>query len=434
MASGRLAAENLVANTLTDMYSCPEANFAVVNISFVNRLNQQQALRIAITKEVAPNAPVISEYIEYDTELSPNGVFEKTNVVMGYGDRIVCWASAGEMSAVITGIETPTGQLLSGIQAPVLANVFDNRVFAGSMAAQTIATGIDITNNTGFVLTKDASSTTEAAVLSTTWGTGYYQRATLGPAQADTQSVIQILATGYDVEASPVTNNLDQGAHSRTDGSNMITTAFRKNQRFMDVQTWVGNGAANRVITHDLGEEPSMVFVMCYNQAVRNTLWHRNFDNLQYKDLSRQTGTTGYATDTTVFPNRTLMTNESILVGNNARTNALNHNYIAYIFAHDTASSGVIRGGSFDCTNSAGTVTVTLGWEPQYLFTIDSHDGEIRIYDAQRGTQFHHTLRAEVEQQDVTFRPTFNSTGFTFTDSPPTSDSRSIRYVAIKAE
>jgi len=434
MASGRLAAENLAGNTLTDLYATPEANFSVVNVSFVNRSNQTQAIRLATTKETVGNDPVTGEYIEYDTEVPPKGVFEKSNVVMGYGDRLVGWVSYGDCSCVVTGIETPTGELLSGISAPTMSNVFDNRTFAGTLLAQTIATGVDITNNTGFVLTKDASSTAPAVLLSTAWGANFYQPTETGPAQADAQGVSQFLATGYDIEASPIINNTDQGAHARTDGENMIATTFKKAQRFMDVQTWVGNGAANRVITHDLGEEPSMVIVVCYNQTVRNTLWHRNFDNLQYKDLNRQSGTTGYATDSTVFPNRTLFTDESILVGNNARTNALSHNYVAYIFAHDTASSGVVRGGSFDCTNSAGTVTVTLGWEPQYLFTIDSYDGEIRIYDAQRGTQFHHTLRNELEQQNVTFRPTFNSTGFTFTDSPPTSDPRSIRWMAIKAE
>lgn len=105
MASGRLGAQNLAAATVTTVYTVPTDTFTIASISICNRGNQVTGVRIAIADE---DTPTSAEFIEYDTELLPKGVLERTGIAMGAGQKIVVRSSGGVTSAVAFGIESPT--------------------------------------------------------------------------------------------------------------------------------------------------------------------------------------------------------------------------------------------------------------------------------------------------------------------------------------
>ena len=105
MATGRLGTANLAASTNTTVYTVPATTFAVVTLSICNRSNSAITCRVSLSTTTTPAA---DEWIEYDTEILPKGVLERTGLVMQTGLNLVVWSSTANVSAVAIGIETPT--------------------------------------------------------------------------------------------------------------------------------------------------------------------------------------------------------------------------------------------------------------------------------------------------------------------------------------
>jgi len=105
MATGRLGTADLTAATDTTVYTVPASTFAVVSVSFCNRTTTPVNVRLALA---AAGTPTADEYLEYDVELAPNGVVERTGIVMDTTKNIVARASNSGVSCVVFGIETAT--------------------------------------------------------------------------------------------------------------------------------------------------------------------------------------------------------------------------------------------------------------------------------------------------------------------------------------
>jgi hypothetical protein len=105
MATGRLGTANLATATNTTVYTVPGTTFSVVTVSICNRTNTAITCRIALSTSTTPAA---DEWIEYDTEILPKGVLERTGLVMQASLNLVVWSSSSSVTAVAMGIETPT--------------------------------------------------------------------------------------------------------------------------------------------------------------------------------------------------------------------------------------------------------------------------------------------------------------------------------------
>ncbi len=105
MATGRLGVADLAATTNTSLYTCPTDTYAVVNVSICNRSVSTVTIRMSVS---ASGTPADSEFIEYDQELLPSSVLERTGIVMDAGKILVVRSSGASVSAVVMGIETTT--------------------------------------------------------------------------------------------------------------------------------------------------------------------------------------------------------------------------------------------------------------------------------------------------------------------------------------
>jgi hypothetical protein len=105
MATGRLGTADVAAATDTTIYTCPTDTFTVASVSIVNRGTNPAIIRMAIA---ANDTPTNAEYIEFDTELLPKNVLERTGIMLGATQKIVVRSSLAAISVVAFGIETST--------------------------------------------------------------------------------------------------------------------------------------------------------------------------------------------------------------------------------------------------------------------------------------------------------------------------------------
>lgn len=174
------------------------------------------------------------------------------------------------------------------------------------------------------------------------------------------------------------------GGNQTPNGLNrtMASWTFAKFQRFFDVVTWSGNGSSSQTIPHSLGVAPGMIMVKRVDDITTGDwyVYHRGQTSADSKYLVMNSTAAAVSTSNVWNTSSTSFTASSTL--------ALNSNsatYVAYLFAHDTASDGVIQCGSFSSTGQ-----VTLGWEPQWVLIKSTTDtatytGDWRMFDNMRG-------------------------------------------------
>lgn len=108
MATGRLGAEDLAAVTYTQLYQVPADTFSVISINILNRNASAITARVAITDSIPPLAPVSADFIEHDLTIAPNGVLERTGIVLEAGKIVSVYSSTTGVTAMAYGIETAT--------------------------------------------------------------------------------------------------------------------------------------------------------------------------------------------------------------------------------------------------------------------------------------------------------------------------------------
>lgn len=255
-------------------------------------------------------------------------------------------------------------------------DVFSTWLYTGNASSQTITNGIDLAGKGGMVWFKSRnnSASTWHQLVDTIRGKDKYlfSNATDGEL-TETINMSSFNSNGFSLLSG---NRLN----SATD--NFASWTFRKAPKFFDVVTYTGTGA-NRTIAHNLGVAPGCILVKRTNTSGDWQVYHRSNANTQYMVLNL---TDAVATGTTRW-NSTTPTSTEFTVGTDATVNASGGTYVAYLFAHDATSDGLIQCGSFSMPAGGGDANVNLGWEPQWLLLKDiKHSGtEWFLADTMRG-------------------------------------------------
>lgn len=97
----RLAANNLSATTNVTLYTVPANRRAVFTVSLCNRTAADILVRIALQSGTLTDA----DYLEFDATLPPNGVLERSGLILTGAQYVMVRASAAGVSAVVFGIE-----------------------------------------------------------------------------------------------------------------------------------------------------------------------------------------------------------------------------------------------------------------------------------------------------------------------------------------
>ena len=104
MATGRLGTPALLSATTNTTIYTNATSYAVVSVTMCNQSSSAVQVRLALASSASPTT---AEYIEYGATIPPNGVLERTGLVMQNGMNLVAYAGTGSaVSVVAYGIET----------------------------------------------------------------------------------------------------------------------------------------------------------------------------------------------------------------------------------------------------------------------------------------------------------------------------------------
>jgi hypothetical protein len=263
--------------------------------------------------------------------------------------------------------------------------VFSTFLYTGNGSTQTITNNIDLSTEGGLVWTKLRTDAFNHVLIDTArggTGTCVLNSNTTGAASAGNQTnlITPFNSNGYTIATDWAELN------SGTAGRNYASWTFRKQPKFFDVVTYTGTGS-NTTIAHSLGSVPGSIIVKRTDTTAAWAVYHRSLANTEYLVLN---STAAKATGATWW-NSTTPTSAVFSVGTDASVNASGATYVAYLFAHDAGGFGlsgtdnVISCGSFT-TDGSGNVTVSLGYEPQWIVIKKSTDaGDWDILDTMRG-------------------------------------------------
>ena len=319
--------------------------------------------------------------------------------------------------------------LSGGAETLYVDDVFQSVVRTGTGASATITTGFQ----PDLIWVKSRSNAYNNYLADSARGiTHYLSSNTTGAedfAAVVTDMVASVNATGYTMGSGATLNGTNNSSQTHVDW------VFKKKAKFFDVVTYTGNGAASRAINHSLGGEVGSIIIKDYGASGAGTdwsVWHRSLAAGKRLLLN---STAAQANQTYAFPSAP--TDTTFTVGYNAgegnATNENGHTFVAYLFAHDTSTDGIIQCGSFT-TDGSGNATVNLGWEPQYVLrkkTTATDNWE--IIDSMRGMPVggdEQQLQANLSNAETASgnRVTPNATGF----KAALSTSSTYIYLAIR--
>ena len=104
MSNGRKGAYNIFANTVQSVGQCNDLEAMVATVSICNRSNTTAIINLAVTDTVN-SFDSLGHYIEYDLELLPKNVLERTSITLNRNQFITVSSSVDGISAVTWGAE-----------------------------------------------------------------------------------------------------------------------------------------------------------------------------------------------------------------------------------------------------------------------------------------------------------------------------------------
>ena len=236
MATGILGTKNLYVNASQSIYVCDKSGGAIVSLNVCNKSNVSAFISVAVGTTV--NTINNNEYIEYNLELKPKGVLERSSIALAVGQHIIVKSDQDLVNAVVWGIEVGNSVAVTAItnnDIPAWNTSFATEVFATTTVSSKAAlgsnpfgltynvtsgalpTGLSLSSSTGLISGTVSTSSyvvggvpTSATITATGGSTPYQQvfnitrkwydgstAALAGTSAAQIKSDTGLSATGY---------------------------------------------------------------------------------------------------------------------------------------------------------------------------------------------------------------------------------------------
>jgi len=276
-----------------------------------------------------------------------------------------------------SGTSSGATLLLGSEDAAGVTGKFSTTTYSGNGSTQTITNGIDLAGNGGLVWIKSRTSTFDHGLFDTERGATKFLRS--NAQTSDTTAATSLTSFNSD--------GFDLGSYILHNGSgyDFVSWTFQKSPKLLDIVTYSGNGVTGREISHNLGETVGLLLIKNYAGGSEDwAVWHRSLLDTQYLLLN----TTNAALSSSTVFNDTAPTSTHFTVGTAAATNQSGNSYVAYLFAHDTDASSIIKCGSYTGNGSTTGPVVDLGFEPQWVMVKSaSITADWTMYDNVRGVE-----------------------------------------------
>ena len=105
----------------------------------------------------------------------------------------------------------------------------------------------------------------------------------------------------------------------------------------------------------------------CTSTSYDWQVYHRGMDGSAPEDYRLNLNNTTARADNASIWNDTAPTSTEFTVGTNANVNQSGQTYIAYLFAHDTASDSNIKCGSYTGDGSTTNREINTGFKPAWI-------------------------------------------------------------------
>jgi len=331
------------------------------------------------------------------------------------------------MSITRSMLQAAAGSGGAGLDIP---DVFSTYLYTGNGGTQTVTNGIDLAGEGGLVWLKPRDLSLSNRLMDSARGpTNYLVSNTT--AQQQVGAPIAFSSSGFSVASG--------GASWNQSSNTYASWAWRKAPKFFDVQTWTGDGNANKEIAHNLGSTPGVIIIKNVSSAWNWLVYHRSSTNDQ---ILNSTAAGTFSIITSVTSTSFNFASFSSLVNANGST------YVAYIFAHNDgdgefgpdADQDIIKCGSYTHSSSTGN-EIDLGFEPQWLLVKSSTSTmNWYIWDTMRGWSVtsQSNLKPNTSGAESTGSntaagyPQITNTGFRVGTNSYMGDNKTFIYMAIR--
>jgi hypothetical protein len=259
-----------------------------------------------------------------------------------------------------------------------VAETFSTTLYTGTGATNSINNGLDLAGDGGLVWIKKRNSATNSdhMLFDTERGVNNRLRSnTTDQAYAVTQQLNSFNSNGF-------TLGTDSPAAPNVSGDDYASWSFKEQTKFFDVIKYSGDSNATRSISHGLGSSVGMIMIKTLNANDNWLVYHRGLPNglgtgrLKLNLTNAVDGTTNFLS----------ADSSSVTFASNAGGNYSGNEYVMYLFAHDTASDGLIQCGSYTGNGSTTGPEINLGWQPQWVLVKESSNtGNWQLFDNMRG-------------------------------------------------
>jgi hypothetical protein len=315
-------------------------------------------------------------------------------------------------------------------------DVFSTYLYTGNSSTQTITNGIDLAGKGGLVWLKFRAGVNQSNnfLCDTVRGTSKYlvSDTTSAETVGTVNRITSFNSAGFSLGSNTETNYASDTYASWT---------FREAAKFFDVVTYTGDGTAGRAINHNLGVAPGMIIVKNLTDNTEWAVYHRDNGATPQNNFLRLNATNASITNSIAW-NNTAPTISNFTLGSGSytnpstgvltNTNLSGKSYVAYLFAHDTSSTGIIQCGSFV---PSGATSINLGWEPQWvLYKCAGLSQDWIIIDSMRGWTANLGGQPDLNPNNAnaetsSFDSRLTSTGFDVTNL---SNGQTYIYMAIR--